>query len=294
MAGTDRRTRAIAAIQTAAVNHNFPTKLTILSERWNTVAQFGDSGIIAKAATLADLARSDPAYWFQLEVDVCAELASRRVAVQEPLLSAVQIVNGVPVTLWHEIDGKMGECTEEQLVQSLARVHEIGANLLGDRQWFATITSHFDDIFPMLEDRQVIPLRELCSLRTHYERLMDRIVAADTPSSFIHGDAQRKNAMLTDEGAVWIDFEEASYGPIAWDLACLTMHRRYDTDRVLDRYAELTGHARIPTLVINVFKQLRDLEGLTWMLAIQDEREPAFATEAASLLQEVLTTATGG
>lgn len=294
MAGTDRRYRARAAIQKVALGHDLPTELTILSERWNTVASLGDSGVIAKAATLADLARSDPGSWFHLEVEVCAKLSSRGVAVQKPYFPEVEIFDGFPITLWHEAKGEMGECSEEQLVTSLALMHRVGAELLSDRPWFATITSHFDDIFPLLEDRQVVSLRELCALRTHYERLMDSIVAADTSKSFIHGDAQRKNAIRTGEGAVWIDFEEASFGPVAWDLACLTMHRRFDTDRVLDRYAELSGNARIQTPVVDHFKQIRDLEGLTWMLAIQNEREPEFRTEAANLLQEVLAVATAG
>lgn len=292
MAGTDRRGRARTAMQTVAARYDLPSDLHILSERWNTVARLGDSGVIAKAATLAHLARSDPAHWFQLEVDVCAELFTRGVAVQRPYSPDAIVVDDLPVTLWHEVEGVMGDCTEDELVQSLAHMHECGADLLRDRPWFATITSHFEDVFPLLQHRQTVTNQSLGVLKLHFERLMDRISTANTPNCFIHGDAQRKNAMRTAAGPVWIDFEESSYGPVAWDLACLTMHRRFDADRVLDRYAEVSGYPRIPTAEIDVFKQLRDLEAVTWMLAIQEEREPEFGAEASGLLSEVLTAAT--
>lgn len=294
MAVTDRRQRARSEIERVAQDLGLPTALTILSERWNTVAQLGNSGVIAKAATLADIARSDPAYWFQLELDVCTVLSERGIAVQQPYRAEAIVIDDLPITLWHEVDGEMGECTEDRLVESLARMHEVGADLLSDRPWFATITTHFDDVFPILAERKTIPKETLTYLQDHYDRLMDEVVASETSNRFIHGDAQRKNALRTSDGAVWIDFEESSWGPVAWDLACLTMHRRFDTDRVLTRYAELTGNQRIQTSVIDTLKQLRDLEAVTWMLAIQDEREPGFRIEAANLLNEVLTAASAG
>lgn len=125
-------------------------------------------------------------------------------------------------------------------------------------------------------------------LKDHASQLIDSVQRADLPNGFIHGDAQRKNAIRTRDGAVWIDFEESSYGPHAWDLACLTMHQRFHTDRVLDLYADLSGSQRISDAEITTLKHLRDLEAVTWMLAIQNEREPEFKVEAESLLQDVL------
>ncbi|MCO5215723.1 MAG: aminoglycoside phosphotransferase family protein [Thermomicrobiales bacterium] len=288
MDGTDRRQRARQVIPQLAEKLELSADLTILSERWNTVARLGDSGVIAKAATLAEMAKADPLHWFQLEIEVCRTLADQGGPVHRPYADGLYIVDGLPITLWHEVEGEMGEATEVELVESLATVHRLGGDLLRDEPWFATITTHFADVFPKLHDRSVIDPIALGQLKDRYQELMELVVAANLMNGFIHGDAQRKNAMATDNGAVWIDFEECSYGPIAWDLACLTMHRRFDTDRVLDYYAEMSGHDRIRNADTNTLKQLRDLEGLTWMLAIQDEREPEFKAETASLLRDVL------
>lgn len=287
--GIDRRQRARQAIAQLATTLGLPSELTILSERWNTVAILGDSGVIAKAATLAEMAKADPLHWFQLEVDVCHILSERGAPVHRPYGTGLHVADELPITLWQEVEGEMGEAAEIELVKSLATLHRLGGNLLGNEPWFATITTHFADVFPKLRERAVIDSATLDQLEDHYQSLMEQFVAANLTNSFIHGDAQRKNAMATETGAIWIDFEECSYGPIAWDLACLTMHRRFDTDRVLDYYAEVSGMNRIPVEDIETLKQLRDLEGLTWMLAIQDEREPSFRDDAAALLREVLT-----
>lgn len=288
MASISQREHARQAIQLLARSLNLPIELHVLSERWNTVARLGDSGVIAKAATLASLAKADPRYWFEIEVDVCSSLHESGVAVQQPFRNDVAMIDGIPITLWHEIQGEMGACTEEELVDSLARMHRKAGPLLSDRSWFATITSHATDVFPILRDRSILESSDISRLQDHYFRLMDGVNSANLKDSFIHGDAQRKNAIQTPNGAVWIDFEEASYGPSAWDLACLTMSRSFDLSRVLDRYAEQSGQARISNSAIKLLQQLRDLEAVTWMLAIQDEREPEFRAEAASLLAAVL------
>lgn len=291
MASTDLRARARDSIVQLAIELHLPIELELLSERWNTVVRLGDSGVIAKAATLAELVISEPRQAFKMEVDVCRVLEERGAPVHRPYGSGLYEINGIPITMWHEVRGEMGESSEQELVESLASLHRIGNSLLNDRVWFSTITTHFADVMPKLRDRRVIDSSTLAILETHYKKLMNRISAAGLAESFIHGDAQRKNAMATDSGAVWIDFEECSYGPVAWDLACLTMHRRFDTDRVLDRYAQFTGSDRITNADIDMLKQLRELEGLTWMLAIQHEREPVFAVEATNLLRDVLAAA---
>lgn len=291
MENTDRRVRARDSIRHLAGELDLPQELDILSERWNTVARLGDSGVIAKAATLADLVISDPLVAFKTEVDTCQALSNLGSPVHIPYGTGIHVIDGLPITLWNEVHGEVGEAPENQLVDSLAEIHRIAGDHLQDRPWFATITGHMADVMPKLRDRMVIDARSLDTLHDHYQRLLDQIQSANFVDRFIHGDAQRKNAMASESGAIWIDFEECSYGPVAWDLACLTMNLRFDTDRVLDRYAETSGLDRIENRHIDTLKQLRDIEAVTWMLAIQDEREPEFAQNAAGLLAEVLAAA---
>lgn len=134
---TDRRAHARSAIQRVAQANDLPTALTILSERWNTVARLGDSGIIAKASTLADMAKSDPLHWFRQEVEVCAALAKAGAPVHVPFHESAVAEGGLAITLWNEIEGEMGECSEDELVRSLVSLHRLGGNLLHGQPWFA-------------------------------------------------------------------------------------------------------------------------------------------------------------
>ena len=101
-AATSKREGACAAIVTVARLHGLPDDLHILSERWNAVARLGDAGVIAKATTLAHLAKSDPIFWFRQEVRVCNALHRDGAPVHTPLegQTPITIVGDLAVTLW--------------------------------------------------------------------------------------------------------------------------------------------------------------------------------------------------
>ena len=296
MAATDRRIRARRAIQNLAADLHYPTELNIISERWNTVAGLGQTDVIAKAATLAPLSRIDPLHWFEQEVRVSHELASAGAPVQSPLhgLSSCRLVDDLPITLWQRIEGVAAGSPETLLVDSLAEIHRLGRRIELDQPWFATITVEIPGTLAMLTDRGVLSGTDTEALRDYLDRSLDVIAAANLPNGLVHGDAQRKNSLHTAHGTIWIDLEETCIGPLAWDLACLTMNPMFDSERVLDRYALVTGSDRVSNHHLQALRQLREIEGLVWMLAIQDEREPEFRQEAAIQFARVMRVATAG
>ena len=290
MAATDRRGRARNAIQEVAKSRGLPTDLTILSERWNPVTLLGDSGVVARAATLADLARADPISAFQQEVAVCRQLASRNAPVQVPVGDVSQ-VDWFPISLWQQVDGVMGEATQQAMVESLAQIHDLGSDITLNQPWFATIATSIPDDIRRLADLSLIDASSASSLIEYFDRNLGAVETANLSGGLIHGDAQRKNAMAVDNSAIWIDFEDCCIGPYAWDLACLTMNPNYPVESVLDTYAEASGTDRIPSDVMPALWALRDLEALTWMLLIQEEREPEFQKNAQHLLREIVSRA---
>lgn len=293
MVDIDRRSRARVAIQRVAREHGLPTDLAILSERWNTVARLGESDVIARSATLADLARSNPVSAFQQEVTVCRTLSERGAPVQIPVAEVVK-VDGFPISLWHRVDGEMGEASEDAMVKSLARIHGLGSDIALHQPWFATIAEAIPHDIDRLSSCSVIEVGQAEALREYFDRSMDAVIAANLPGGLVHGDSQRKNAMAVNDSAVWIDFEDCCIGPYAWDLACLTKNPIYPTERVLNTYAEASGNNRIPSAIMSHLWALRDLEALTWMLLIQKERDSAFSESAQELLSQTLAAATVG
>lgn len=293
MAVTDRRTRARAAIQQVASEHDIPTQLTILSERWNTVAKLGDSGVIAKASTLGSLARKDSVSAFRMEYDVCGMLSSAGALVQHPVsyINVIEI-EGLAISFWHEVDGMMGEASESAMVTSLAAIHQLGVDIQLDTPWFATITVGIPESLELAAERDWVEPGTVNILTAYLERLVTRILDFDLSSGFVHGDAQRKNAMAVGDEAIWIDLEDCCIGPHAWDLACLTMNPSYDTNRVLRQYAGLMGTSEIPIDAIDTLKHVRDLQAVSWMLAIQEERDQTFRENTSALLGEILAATT--
>lgn len=287
MADTDRRARARLAIQRVARARGLPTDLKVLSERWNTVALLGDSGVVARAATLADMVREEPEISFRVEVKVCQTLATQGAPVQVPIGNVVT-EDDFPISLWQQVRGEMGEATEQAMVETLAQIHEIGREIALDQPWFALIADSIPHDLDKLADHSVLEQHTVAVLREYFDRSLDVVVTSNLPEGLVHGDAQRKNAIAVDNSCVWIDFEDCCIGPYAWDLACLTMNPNYDTERVLDAYANVSGFDRTPSQVMPYLWALRDLEALTWMLLIQDERDQEFRVNAQNLLAEIV------
>lgn len=273
--------------------HGLPADLEILSERWNTVVRLGDSSIIARATTLADLTRPNPEHAFRLEHTVCHQLADRGAPVQSPFGEVVEF-DGIAVSLWHEIVGRMGAASEESMVQTLAQIHKAGKCICLEEPWFAIVADAVPNDLMALRDRGVLSRTDTVVLKSLFDRSIDQVVKANLPGGLVHGDAQRKNAMAVTGGAVWIDFEDCCVAPYAWDLACLTKNPNYDVTRVLDLYAEVSGLIRTPDDVMPALWTLRDLQALTWMLLIKSERDAEFAQSAQSLLQNILLAASAG
>lgn len=293
MVGIDRRSRARSAIRDLALDLGLPTELIILSERWNTVARLGNSGVVARVATLADLVREDSLETFRREVSVSRILAEGGAPAQNPI-GDVEIHDGFAISFWHYVDGKMGEASKQAMVSALAQIHHLGQDIKLDQPWFATVAHEVPLAISRLNDQSILNEQHALELREHFERTLADVIEFDLPGGLIHGDAQRKNAIAVGDGAIWIDFEDCCVGPHAWDLACLTKNPNYPTEHVLDEYAKQTGTNRIPSSAMKPLWALRDLEALTWMLSIQEDRESEFGESAQKLLSEVLVAANAG
>lgn len=275
--------------------HGLHGELSIISERWNTVVTIGTSGVVAKAATLGDLARVDSAAAFQTELSVSSCLQRAGVAVQEPYkVIGLQIIDGFPITFWHEIEGRVGEATETAMLASLADLHRNGTMIKLNKPWFSIVTIGISEAIDFCIERDALNKEQATKLRKWLEILLNRLDRFELEQGLVHGDAQRKNAFAVRDIAIWIDLEDCCIGPYAWDIACLTMNPAYETQRVLETYARLTETEIIPVAAIDELKCLRDLEAATWMIAIQPERDAAFHRSAANLLHKVFSDASDG
>lgn len=56
-------------------------------------------------------------------------------------------------------------------------------------------------------------------LKSHLQSSIERL--AVLPAQALHGDAHMGNLMMTSQGLLWADWEDAFSGPIEWDLASI-------------------------------------------------------------------------
>jgi aminoglycoside phosphotransferase (APT) family kinase protein len=127
----------------------------------------------------------------------------------------------------------------------------------------------------------------LSSLRELHARLLTELAPLAGPSVVLHGDAHSGNLLRGGDGRwLWIDLEETSRGPLAWDLAVLA--GRPPSDEPLRAYAAEAGTA-VPDLAgLATFGRARLLEGTVWSLGMARLYPARYRDVAQSLLAEVL------
>jgi aminoglycoside/choline kinase family phosphotransferase len=97
-----------------------------------------------------------------------------------------------------------------------------------------------------------------------FERILANNLAQ--PRVYVHRDYHSRNLMLSDPNPGILDFQDAVYGPITYDLASLykDAYIRWEEERVLDwviRYWEAARKARLP-VAADFYEFYRDFE---WM-----------------------------
>ncbi|MFN7343127.1 MAG: phosphotransferase family protein, partial [bacterium] len=82
-------------------------------------------------------------------------------------------------------------------------------------------------------------------LKRHLQQSID--VLAPLPAQPLHGDAHMGNLMMTTQGMLWTDWEDAFSGPVEWDLASIIWNAKWldndqnFVDQVLESYQEAGG-----------------------------------------------------
>lgn len=102
------------------------------------------------------------------------------------------------------------------------------------------------------------------SLHSVFERILENNRAQ--PQVYVHRDYHSRNLMVTDNNPGVLDFQDAVYGPITYDLASLykDAYIKWDEERILDwviRYWEAARAARLPVRA-DFYEFYRDFE---WM-----------------------------
>lgn len=237
---------AVAAALAVATAHGLLTdRPEVLHERSNVLVRLGP--VVARVPGTTRLARPDPAPWLARDVAVSRFLTERGVRVVSPTTdppAGPHFAEGLPVTLWeytpHDPDHRYAP---DVVTESLARVHEALRDYPGE----LPTRGPLDDLTRVLSLHPGSFGDFLPRLRAEVDRLAAALPASDVQA--LHGDAHPGNVMATEDGPCWFDFEDTWHGPLAYDLATLSLHGG-------------------PEYVGGVCTQLRHLVGVVWQFVI--------------------------
>lgn len=233
----------------------------------NAVFRLPNAGVvvrIAASATMAD--RIDKVIRVAQWLEIGNVPAVRLLHLDQPI-----DIDGLKVTLWHDIPGSGPASTGADLGGILQRWHTLNPPEGGLPSWapMAEIRSRLTEPDGVDED-------DLAYLHDECDRLDERLVGLSytlTPGP-IHGDAFMGNLIDGHAGPVICDFDSSCVGPREWDLIPLAVGKlRFDYPG--DDYGALTrvyGFDVIAWKGFPVLRRLRELKLVTSLVPVLGSR----------------------
>lgn len=206
--------------------------------------------------------------------------AARLYDVEQPIS-----ISGYPATFWRYIDGRNG---------SRGDVGALGRLLL-KLHWTPRPTTFElpeQDILarvqPRIESARVpdVDKRFLLSRVVELKEAISELAFPLEPAA-THGDAHVQNLMISDGGAILIDFERFSWGQPEWDLAMTAteyLSAGWWTAREYQEFCEAYGHDVTRWDGFKVLQATHEIKMTTWIMQNVDE-SPEIAAEYATRVE---------
>jgi Ser/Thr protein kinase RdoA (MazF antagonist) len=270
----------------------------VLSSRGNLLVRFPASSVVVRVATLTARTRRSPFAWLAREVAVARYVFGRGGPVVSPTRTAdpgPHWQGGFAISLWEYVPPR--DATPPSPAECgalLARFHESARGCPADLGELSPATEQITDALAVIERDKLVSTAAVAGLRDAHARVLDDIARAeDGPWIVLHGDAHAGNVLGDARGRLtWVDLEETTRGPAAWDLATLTA--RYDAgdaQAVLRAYAAEAPGAAVPEPeALAPFRRARDLEAAVWLVCMAHVYPERYAGPAREQIALVLST----
>ncbi len=274
----DALTAAEAAVSLGAAHGVRTAGPRILKDGSNLLVHLAPAPVVVRVATFTAWVRGDPIPNLRREIELTRRLAAAGASVAPPsplIPPGPHVVAGwaMAVTAFvdHEIGGVpagLDTLTTLDDLHRRMRAIDVALPLLGpiredlDLAWAALVR-----IGLLAEDA-------VAALSRDRDRLIEDLLDAAPDVQPLHGDAFPRNTLVGPNGIVWIDFEDACLGPVAWDHAVLSRQGR-------DPRLEPLLRARDGDRAIDAAIALRGLQADAWML-LHDARASGAITIPAA------------
>jgi hypothetical protein len=173
------------------------------------------------------------------------------------------------LTLWQYVEHvPLDPQSRTHMASAAAALRQIHDALIDYPGELPSFKLKIDKCRQLLEDRRALPAlvaEDRAFLLRIYDRLTVSLEAVPANLVPLHGDAGPHNVLITSDGALYGDFEDASLGPREWDLGWFPA-------------AELATFGPIDRDLLSVLCDLRSLCVSVWCWAkhdMPDKREAA-------------------
>jgi len=235
-----------AAEETALACGIAPDRCEILQDGNTLVLRLSET-LVARVVTDLDSPRQG-AEWFEREIAVARFLAENGapvIPIHPDIPPDPQQHLGYRMNFWQYVESISGEPDPSAVGETLQHCHRILLDFPGTLHELAILTESLALLYT-LEEKRLFPASTIALLR---DRLTSSIQALRGLSfQALHGDAHPGNLMLTRQGLLWADWEDAFSGPVEWDLAsiiwnaCILEKDHQTADAILAAYRNSGGH----------------------------------------------------
>ncbi len=186
--------------------------------------------------------------WFERETAVTAHLTLHHAPViplYADLPATAHQHGGYAMNFWQFVTTTEKEPDPREIGTTLNQCHEILRHFPEPLPSLAILHETLAILETSVEksyfDTETVEL-----LKRHLQQSID--VLAPLPAQSLHGDAHMGNLMMTTQGMLWTDWEDAFSGPVEWDLASIIWNAKLlendqdFVDQVLNSYRAAGGH----------------------------------------------------
>ncbi|GHH47550.1 hypothetical protein GCM10017774_51950 [Lentzea cavernae] len=237
----------------------------VLKDGSNVIVHLRPAPVVARVAARTALVRPSVSEHFARDLSVSAFLDSRGVPVVAPsaeLPAGPHTFDGFVVSFStyvpHFADVELSRTDVLKLLPDLHAELRLYPGSLPAR-------GPLDDVDNTLAYLDGSGVSGLEPLRSRREELLASWNAHYNDVQPLHGDSHYGNLLVTSAGPLWLDFEDAWRGPVAWDLACLAGARGSEAAR---RAVEVYGGGVDPADV-EFWLEVRILFGTLWGLLME-------------------------
>jgi hypothetical protein len=251
-----------AAVAVAREHGIDVTEPQVLADGANAMVHLRPAPVVARVATTTGVVRVEPQRWLARDLAVAAFLARHGAPVVPPsddVPPGPHRHDDLWLTFWRFMPHDTAEePSPVSLGRALASLHEVLRGFDGELPWLGPPREDARGVLDRLEALELVVGDEIARLRGALDDCDDAMRAVSLPAQALHGDANHRNVLMTEQGLCWTDFEDACSGPVAWDIA--TVLRR-SGDEARRAYGDGPADAELAP-----FMAAREVQAEIWML----------------------------